>query len=67
MRSRSGRRFAYAAAVAFTSVAVGAAKPPHTAAADLVLRNGHVYTVDSAQPRATAVAIRDGRIIAVGT
>ncbi|MGH8309901.1 MAG: amidohydrolase family protein, partial [Steroidobacteraceae bacterium] len=32
-----------------------------------MLRNGHVYTVDSAQPRATAVAIRDGRIIAVGT
>ncbi|MGQ0835743.1 MAG: amidohydrolase [Gammaproteobacteria bacterium] len=67
MRSRSGRRFAYVAAVAFAGVAVGATKPPHTAAADLVLRNGHIYTVDSAQPRATAVAIRDGRIIAVGT
>lgn len=32
-----------------------------------MLRNGHIYTVDSAQPRATAVAIRDGRIIAVGS
>lgn len=32
-----------------------------------MLRNGDIYTVDSAQPRARAVAIRDGRIIAVGT
>ena len=34
--------------------------------ADLVFRGGHVYTVDSARPRAEAVAIQAGRIVAVG-
>ncbi len=34
--------------------------------ADLVLTNGHVVTMDPARPRATAVALRDGRIVAVG-
>lgn len=32
-----------------------------------MLRGGVVYTVDSARPRADAVAIRDGRIVRVGT
>lgn len=36
-------------------------------AADLVLRNGIVVTLDSARARATALAARDGRIVAVGT
>jgi predicted amidohydrolase YtcJ len=35
--------------------------------ADLVLRGGAVYTVDAARRRAEAVAVRDGRIVAVGT
>jgi predicted amidohydrolase YtcJ len=35
-------------------------------AADVVLVNGAVHTVDRSQPRASAVAIRDGRIAAVG-
>ncbi len=34
--------------------------------ADLILHNGRLYTVDRAQPKATAVAIKDGRFIAVG-
>lgn len=33
----------------------------------LVLYNGAVYTMDPARPRAQAVAIADGRILAVGT
>ncbi len=33
----------------------------------LVLVNGHIVTVDSAMPEAQAVAIKDDRIIAVGT
>lgn len=41
----------------------GTAPPP----ADLVLRNGAVYTVDSARPWAEAVAVRDGRIVRVGS
>jgi predicted amidohydrolase YtcJ len=35
--------------------------------ADLVFQNGAVYTVDATRRWAHAVAIRDGRIIAVGT
>ena len=36
-------------------------------AADLVLRNGHVVTMDETVPEAQAVAIRGDRIVAVGT
>ena len=35
--------------------------------ADLVIRNAHVYTVDKARPRAEAVAVKDGKIIFVGS
>ncbi|MBC9911985.1 amidohydrolase [Chitinophaga varians] len=34
--------------------------------ADLVLYNGKIHTVDPSHPRATAVAISDGRFVAVG-
>ena len=34
---------------------------------DLVLYNGLIYTVHPAYPAATAIAVRDGRILAVGT
>lgn len=34
--------------------------------ADLILYNGLVHTVDPQQPAATAVAIKDGRFVAVG-
>lgn len=34
--------------------------------ANLILTNGHIYTIDPRQPRATAVAIRDGKTLAVG-
>lgn len=35
--------------------------------ADLILMNGTVHTLDPARPRAEAVAVRDGRILKVGT
>jgi predicted amidohydrolase YtcJ len=35
--------------------------------ADLAFVNGAVYTVDAARSRAAAVAVKDGRIVAVGT
>lgn len=35
--------------------------------ADLILTNGRVYTVEDRQPWAEAVAIKDGRILAVGS
>ncbi|MFQ5568925.1 MAG: amidohydrolase [Rhodothermales bacterium] len=36
-------------------------------APDLILHNGTIWTVDDAQPSAEAVAVRDGRFVAVGT
>ena len=34
--------------------------------ADLVFRGGHVHTVDPVRPRAEAVAVQSGRIVALG-
>ena len=36
-------------------------------AADLVLRNGNIVTVDDANPEAQALAAKDGRIVALGS
>lgn len=44
-----------------------AAEPSTEEAADLVLRNGRVVTVDSTMPEAQAVAIREYQIVAVGS
>ncbi len=35
--------------------------------ADLVLTNGRIYTVDNARPHASALAVRDGRVLFVGS
>jgi predicted amidohydrolase YtcJ len=35
--------------------------------ADLIVRNGHIVTVDAAHPSASSMAIRDGKILAVGS
>jgi predicted amidohydrolase YtcJ len=40
---------------------------PEAGPADLLLRNGAVYTVDAARSWATAIAVRDGRIVYVGS
>ncbi len=37
------------------------------AQADLVLTNGRIYTVDNARPIVTAMAVRDGRVIFIGS
>lgn len=39
---------------------------PRVTPADLVLRNGRLYTVDGAAPWAAAVAVRNGRFVYVG-
>jgi predicted amidohydrolase YtcJ len=44
-------------------VGCGAAKEP---AADLILRGGKIVTLDPARPEAEALAVRDGKIVAVG-
>ena len=51
----------FALAALLAAPAAAAEKP-----ADLVLTGGVVITLDPAHPRATALAVRDGRIVAVG-
>src|SRR5213592_3032246 len=51
----------FALAVVLAAPVAAAEKP-----ADLVLAGGVVVTLDPAHPRASAVAVRDGRIVAVG-
>jgi predicted amidohydrolase YtcJ len=53
-----------AAAAAFAST-VRAAPDPR--AADLIVRNARVYTMEGSAPTAQSFAIRDGRFIAVGS
>ncbi len=45
----------------------GAARAKQKVEADLILANARVYTVEEKQPWAEAVAIKDGKIVAVGT
>jgi len=52
-----------AASVAVAAAAASAATPP----ADLVLTGGRIYTVDAAHSIATALAVKDGRIVFVGS
>src|SRR5262245_30440726 len=74
-RNYSRRQFlvetsAVAAAMALPGCALPGRKntDPKTALgeSDLVLFNGAITTLDAAQPHASAVAVRDGRIVAVG-
>ncbi len=60
----SSRRFWNAA---LTASLVLSAACSDAESADLVLRNGNIVTVDDANPEAQALAVRDGRILAVGT
>ena len=52
---------------AATQAPVAAQPAAGAGAADLVLRNGAVYTVDAARSWAQAVAVKDGKIVFVGT
>lgn len=45
----------------------GAGEPPTRSEPDLIVVNARVYTVDPAQPRAEAFAVKHGRFVAVGT
>lgn len=51
------------------SVTLAAFGPPEgrRGAADMIVRNGKIYTLDSRRPWAEALAIKSGRILAVGT
>lgn len=56
---------AVAAAAAIVLAAAGCRKGGPMS--DLILTNASVWTVDSSRPRAEAVAVRDGRILRVGS
>jgi len=56
---------ALVAALALSASAVAQAKGK--VSADLILTNARVYTVEDKQPWAEAVAIKDGKIVAVGS
>ena len=57
------------AAVFLALIAANALSPSSStiAPADLVLKNGNIYTVNDRQPRAEAVAVKGDRIVFVGS
>lgn len=52
--------------IALASLSTGALAAA-TGPADMILTNARVYTVEQKQPWAEAVAVKDGKIVAVGT
>lgn len=58
-------RWAVLALALAGSACAGSARPGD-GEADTILTNGRIYTVDSEQPWVESVAIRDGRLVAVG-
>jgi predicted amidohydrolase YtcJ len=57
------RQAAFAAALLTSTASIGLAQEP----ADRIFTGGPVLTMNDAQPRAGAVAVKNGRIVAVGT
>ncbi|GFE78437.1 amidohydrolase [Steroidobacter agaridevorans] len=55
-------------AIAGLAAACSKQEPPaaSAAAADIVFKNGHIYTVDPASPTATWIAVSGGKIAALG-
>lgn len=53
--------------LALAAACASAPEAPQEAAADLVVTNAVVLTMDELAPRASAFAVRDGRFVAVGT
>jgi predicted amidohydrolase YtcJ len=58
------RHFLHVLAVLFCALSVSGQSKP---AADLIIRNARVWTVDSSHPEAEAVAVLGDRIVAVGS
>jgi hypothetical protein len=67
IRSSQSMRRPLALLIAVVIVAGCGRKDAATDAADLALTNGRIYTVDAKRSWAEAVAIRDGRIVFVGS
>jgi hypothetical protein len=56
-----------AVVLAALTIATCAAMAEPQPAADLIVHNAHIYTVNPAQPEAAALAVLNGRIVAVGS
>ena len=56
-----------AVSIALCVFAGACATQPRGGTADVVYTNGKIYTVDETQPWAEAVAIKDGKFLAVGS
>ncbi|MDG2534185.1 amidohydrolase [Sphingomonas sp. HITSZ_GF] len=72
MKERAIRQSIASAALALALAQPGAAlagdrSKGQAASADVILTNARVYTVDKSRPWAESVAIKDGKILAVGT
>jgi len=65
--SRKARILPWSALLLIIGLVVGACATPTQEAADLVFRNGAIYTVDPGRPWAEAVVVADERIVAVGS
>ena len=67
--NRFSRRTVLGGAAAFGGVGLAPAARalPDPRSADLIVRNARVYTMEPSAPGAQAFAVRDGRIIAVGS
>ncbi len=65
----SRRAFLATAGAAACWPDIGDAQPPTAAhsAPDLIVVNGVVYTIDDAQPKAEAFAVKNGRFVAIGS
>jgi len=61
------RARAVTTALALTALTLSLAGCEKAEPADLVLVNAAIYTLDDADSRATAIALRDGRILATGS
>src|SRR6185503_2580226 len=70
-RPRRSAHVSHRILVGLACCGCGASGGPSTtaagSAADLVLRGGAIYTVDAARSWASAIAVRDGHILYVGT
>jgi predicted amidohydrolase YtcJ len=60
-------RLAYIAVLTLCAHTLHAAPPTHGTDAELILAHGRIYTLNAAAPWAEAVAISQGKIIAIGS
>src|SRR5687767_3914031 len=67
MRTLSRREFVAGLAGAGVALAGGLPWRVSSQASDLILHNGRIATLSRGRPFVEAVAIRDGRFVAVGT